>query len=147
MSGARRLLLSGIALTALLAVVALASHAHRPGGGGGGGSAETPKLFFEYGASVLFILFPFGVLAVIWVASLGRRQKLLEGGGRVAVPDDPRLRVVRHPDRVPDPLLRHGPPPPEALASRRRRSRPRALETRTSRRTTRRPASSTGCSR
>src|SRR5580765_7942 len=81
MSGARRLLLSGIALTALLAVVALASHAHRPGGGGGGGSAETPKLFFEYGASVLFILFPFGVLAVIWVASLGRRQKLLEGGG------------------------------------------------------------------
>ena len=81
MSGARRLLLSGIALTALLAVVALASHAHRPGGGGGGGSAETPKLFFEYGASVMFILFPFGVLAVIWVASLGRRQKLLEGGG------------------------------------------------------------------
>jgi hypothetical protein len=81
MSGARRLLLSGIALTALLAVVALASHAHRPGGGSGGGSAETPKLIFEYGASVAFILFPFGVLAVIWVASLGRRQKLLEGGG------------------------------------------------------------------
>jgi hypothetical protein len=81
MSGARRLLLSGIALTALLAVVALASHAHRPGGGSGGGSAETPKLIFEYGASVMFILFPFGVLAVIWVAALGRRQKLLEGGG------------------------------------------------------------------
>ena len=37
MSGARRLVLSGIALTALLAVVALASHAHRPGGGAGGG--------------------------------------------------------------------------------------------------------------
>jgi hypothetical protein len=81
MSGARRLLLSGIALTALLAVVALASHAHRPGGGSGGGSAETPKLLFEYAASVAFILFPLGVLAVIWVASLGRRQKLLEGGG------------------------------------------------------------------
>jgi hypothetical protein len=81
MSGARRLLVSGIALTALLAVVALASHAHRPGGGSGGGSAETPKLIFEYGASVMFILFPFGVLAVIWVAALGRRQKLLEGGG------------------------------------------------------------------
>ena len=96
MSGARRLLLSGIALTALLAVVALASHAHRPGGGGGGGSAETPKLIFEYGASVMFILFPFGVLAVLWVASLGRRQKLLEGGGdRVAVPDDLRLRAGR----------------------------------------------------
>ena len=81
MSGARRLFLSGIARTALLAVVALASHAHRPGGGSGGGSAETPKLIFEYGASVMFVLFPFGVLAVIWVASLGRRQKLLEGGG------------------------------------------------------------------
>src|SRR4051812_11907395 len=81
MSGARRLLLSGVALTALLAVVALASHAHRPGGGSGGGSAEAPKLIFEYGASVAFILFPLGVVAVLWVASLGRRQKLLEGGG------------------------------------------------------------------
>jgi hypothetical protein len=83
MSGARRLLLSGIALTVLLAVVALASHAHRPGGGGGGGSAETPKLIFEYGASVMFILFPFGVLAVLWMAALGRRQKLLESSGSV----------------------------------------------------------------
>ena len=42
--------------------------------------AETPKLIFEYGASVMFILMPFGVLTVLWVASLGRRQKLLEGG-------------------------------------------------------------------
>jgi hypothetical protein len=83
MSGARRLLLSGIALTVLLAVVALASHAHRPGGGGGGGSAETPKLIFEYGASVMFILFPFGVLGVLWMASLGRRQKLLQSGGSI----------------------------------------------------------------
>ena len=80
MSGARRLVLSGIALTALLAVVALASHAHRPGGGSGGGTAETPKLIFEYGASVMFILMPFGILTVLWVASLGRRQKLLESG-------------------------------------------------------------------
>jgi Domain of unknown function (DUF4129) len=83
MSGARRLVLSGIALTVLLAVVALASHAHRPGGGGGGGSAETPKLIFEYGASVMFVLFPFGVLAVLWMASLGRRQKLLQNGGSI----------------------------------------------------------------
>jgi hypothetical protein len=78
MSGSRRLVLSGIALTALLAVVALASHAHRPGGGSGGGSAQTPKLIFEYGASVMFVLMPFGILTVLWVASLGRRQKLLE---------------------------------------------------------------------
>jgi hypothetical protein len=80
MSGSRRLVLSGIALTALLAVVALASHAHRPGGGTGGGSAQTPKLLFEYGATVMFILMPFGILTVLWVASFGRRQKLLEGG-------------------------------------------------------------------
>ena len=82
MSGSRRLVLSGIALTALLAVVALASHAHRPGGGTGGGSAQTPKLIFEYGATVMFILMPFGILTVLWVASFGRRQKLLEGGDR-----------------------------------------------------------------
>jgi Domain of unknown function (DUF4129) len=80
MSGSRRLVVSGIALTALLAVVALASHAHRPGGGTGGGSAQTPKLIFEYGATVMFILMPFGILTVLWVASFGRRQKLLEGG-------------------------------------------------------------------
>jgi predicted outer membrane lipoprotein len=81
MSGSRRLVLSGIALTALLALVALASHAHRPGGGQGGGTSETPKLIFEYGASVMFILLPFGIITVLWVASLGRRQKLLDGGG------------------------------------------------------------------
>jgi hypothetical protein len=80
MSGSRRLVLSGIALTVLLSVVALASHAHRPGGGAGGGTAQTPKLIFEYGASIMFVLLPFGVLIVLWVASLGRRQKLLESG-------------------------------------------------------------------
>jgi len=80
MSGARRLVLSGIALTVLLSVVALASHAHRPGGGAGGGTAQTPKLIFEYGASIMFVLMPFGVLAVLWIASLGRRQKVLDSG-------------------------------------------------------------------
>ncbi|MFL5979702.1 MAG: DUF4129 domain-containing protein [Gaiellaceae bacterium] len=79
MSSGRRLVLSGIALTALLAVVAVASHAHRPGGGSGGGTADAPKLIFEYAASIAFVLFPFGVVAVLWVASVGRRQKLLEG--------------------------------------------------------------------
>jgi hypothetical protein len=80
-NGARRLLLSGVAVTALFALVALASHAHRPGGGTGGGTAHAPKLLFEYAASVLLVLFPLGVVAVVWVASLGRRQRLLEGGG------------------------------------------------------------------
>lgn len=81
MNGARRLVLSGVALTALLAAVAVASHAHRPGGGPGGGTAQTPKLLFEYTASVLFVLLPIGVVVVLWVASLGRRQRLLQGGG------------------------------------------------------------------
>ncbi|MFL5234440.1 MAG: DUF4129 domain-containing protein [Microvirga sp.] len=74
-------MLSGAALTVLLAAVAVASHAHRPGGGSGGGSSDTPRLLFEYTASVLFVLFPIGVLVVLWVMSLGRRQRLLQGGG------------------------------------------------------------------
>jgi len=80
MSGARRLVLSGVALTILLALVAVASHAHRPGGGSGGGSAHAPKLLFEYLASMMFVLFPLGVVVVLWVMSLRRRQQLLEGG-------------------------------------------------------------------
>src|SRR3954447_1643822 len=79
MSSGRRLVLSGIALTALLAVVAVASHAHRPGGGSAAGAADAPKLRCESAASIGFVLFPFGVVAVLWVACVGRRQKLLEG--------------------------------------------------------------------
>jgi hypothetical protein len=73
--------LSGVALTALLAAVAVASNAHRPGGGSGGGTSDTGRVVFEYAASALFVLMPIGVLVVLWVASLGRRQRLLEGGG------------------------------------------------------------------
>lgn len=74
-------MLSGVALTALLAAVAVASHAHRPGGGSGGGTSDTGRVVFEYAASALLVLMPIGVLVVLWVASLGRRQRLLEGGG------------------------------------------------------------------
>jgi hypothetical protein len=80
-NGARRLFLSGIALTALLAFVAVASRAHRPGGSSGGGTAHTPKLLVEYALSALFVLYPLGVIAVVWVLSLRRRQRLLERGG------------------------------------------------------------------
>ena len=80
MTRGRRLALAGTALLALLALVALASHAHRPGGGGGGGSADGARLLVEYVASAMFVLFPVGALIVLWVMSLGRRQKLLEGG-------------------------------------------------------------------
>src|SRR5215210_546460 len=82
MGGARRLVLSGIALTALLAVVALASHAHRPGGSPGGGSGEGSKLLFEYGASMLAVIMVLGALVVVWIASLRRRHQLLTGGSR-----------------------------------------------------------------
>ena len=73
--------MSGAALTVLLAAVAVASHAHRPGGGAGGGASHPSKLVFEYIASVAFVLFPFGVILVLWVASLGRRQRLLQRAG------------------------------------------------------------------
>ena len=43
MSGARKLMLSGIALIALLALVAVASHAHRPGGGNGARPRSTRR--------------------------------------------------------------------------------------------------------
>jgi uncharacterized protein DUF4129 len=79
---ARRLVLSGVAVTALLAAVAVASRAHRPGGGPGGGTSDTPRVVIEYTASALFVLMPLGILVVLWVASMGRRQKLLEGGGQ-----------------------------------------------------------------
>jgi hypothetical protein len=78
---AQRLLLSGVALTALLAAVAVASRAHRPGGGSGGGSADAGRVAFEYAASVMFVLFPLGALVVLWVLSMGRRQKLIEDTG------------------------------------------------------------------
>jgi hypothetical protein len=78
---AQRLLLSGAALTALLAAVAVASRAHRPGGGSGGGSADAGRVAFEYAASVMFVLFPLAALFVLWVLSMGRRQKLLEDTG------------------------------------------------------------------
>lgn len=81
MNRAQRLLLSGVALTALLAAVAVASRAHRPGGGSGGGSADTGRVVFEYTASVMFVLFPLGALFVLWVLSMGRRQKLIQETG------------------------------------------------------------------
>lgn len=81
MNRAQRLLLSGVALTALLAAVAVASHAHRPGGGSGGGSADAGRVVVEYTASVMFVLFPLGALFVLWVLSMGRRQKLVQETG------------------------------------------------------------------
>ena len=79
MSGARKLLLSGAALTALLAFVAIASHAHRPGGGTGGGDAHAPTLIGDYLATIALIIMPVGAVIVIWGLANRRRQQRLSG--------------------------------------------------------------------
>lgn len=79
MSGARKLLLSGAALTALLAFVAIASHAHRPGGGSGGGSAESPTLVGDYLATIALIIMPIGAVLVVWGLANRRKQAALTG--------------------------------------------------------------------
>ena len=79
MNGARRLVLSGAALTALLAVVALASRAHRPGGGTGGGGGHVPELVGEYvGVMMLALMLLLVVLVGFGLAS-DRRRRVLEG--------------------------------------------------------------------
>jgi hypothetical protein len=78
-NGARRLVLSGVALTALLAVVALASRAHRPGGGSGGGGGHVPELVGEYiGVMMLVLMLLLTVLVGFGLAS-DRRRRVLEG--------------------------------------------------------------------
>lgn len=71
--------MSGAVLTALLALVALASRAHRPGGGTGGGGAHVPTLLGEYmGVTMLVLML---IVAVIVGAGLAadRRRRVLEG--------------------------------------------------------------------
>jgi hypothetical protein len=79
MSRTARLVLSGAALTALLAVVAVASHAHRPGGGTTASTPHAPTLLFDYVASAMLVLFPLGALIVVWAMVQGRHQRLLAG--------------------------------------------------------------------
>ena len=79
MSRNARLALSGAALTALLAVVAVASRAHRPGGGTTASTPHPSALLFDYVASAMLVLFPIGVMIVIWAMAQGRHQRLLAG--------------------------------------------------------------------
>jgi hypothetical protein len=74
-----RLVAGGAALTALLAVVAVASRAHRPVGGSAATTPHAPTLLFDYVASGMLVLFPIGVMIVIWAMAQGRHQKLLAG--------------------------------------------------------------------
>src|SRR5207244_9000921 len=72
-----RLALSGVALTALLAVVAVASRAHRPGGDTTASTPHAPTLFFDYVASGMLVLFPLGVIVVMWALVQRRHGRLL----------------------------------------------------------------------
>jgi Domain of unknown function (DUF4129) len=78
-NGARRLLLSGAALTALLALVALASRAHRPGGGTGGGGGHLPPLLLEYAGVVALCVIVIGGALVVWGVADDRRRRTLAG--------------------------------------------------------------------
>lgn len=78
MTRGTRLAMSGIALAALLAVVAVASHAHRPGGATPASTPHAPTLFIDYIASAMLVLFPIGAMVVIWAMAQGRHQKLLD---------------------------------------------------------------------
>jgi hypothetical protein len=72
-------MLSGVGLTALLALVAVASRSHKPGGGSGAAAAHPPRLLWEYLASMLVVLFPVVGILLVWAMAAGRRQKLLAG--------------------------------------------------------------------
>ena len=75
-----KLAVTGAALAALLAVVAIASRAHHPGGGNGAAPTHPPILLAEYAASLMAVLLPIGAIVVIWAWSLRRREALLRGG-------------------------------------------------------------------
>ena len=71
--------MSGVALAALLAVVAVASHAHRPGGATPASTPHTPTLLIDYIGSAMLVLFPIGAMIVVWAMAQGRHQRLLAG--------------------------------------------------------------------
>src|SRR5690242_2941454 len=79
MSNGRRLAYSGVALLALLALVAVASRAHRPGGGAGAPPSNPPTLLIHYLGAAMFILFPFGALLVVWSLAYRRREAAAQG--------------------------------------------------------------------
>jgi len=79
MSNGRRLAFSGAALLALLALVAVASRAHRPGGGAGAPPEHAPTLLIHYLGAAMFILFPFGALLVVWSLAYRRREAAVQG--------------------------------------------------------------------
>ena len=79
MTRGMRFTVAGLALTTLLAVVAVASRAHRPGGGTSASTPHAPTLLIDYVGSAMLVLFPIGVMIVIWAMAQGRHQRLLQG--------------------------------------------------------------------
>ena len=72
-------MLSGVGLAALLAVVAVASRAHKPGGGRSGGGAKVPPVLLEYlGVLAMVTILVGGAVAVFAMAD-NRRRKALAG--------------------------------------------------------------------
>src|SRR5580765_2594241 len=73
----RRLVLSGAGLLALLAVVAVASRAYKPGGGRSGGGAKVPPVLLEYlGVLALVVILVGGAVAVFALADNRRRRAI-----------------------------------------------------------------------
>jgi hypothetical protein len=66
MSNGRRLAVSGAALTALLALVAVGSRAHRPVGGSGAPPSDAPGLLANYSLVALGLVLPLGALLLMW---------------------------------------------------------------------------------
>jgi hypothetical protein len=64
---------------ALLALVAVASRAHRPGGGSGAQTAHAPAVIGDYLATIALIVVPIGSLLVLWGLTQSRRLSALEG--------------------------------------------------------------------
>ena len=116
MNGSRRLLLSGVVLTALLALVALASRAHRPGGGSSGGGGHVPLLIGEYAGVMMLVLMVVTVALAGFGIAGDRHRRLLErrtnwrrtlGGlailavlGFIAFRASDNLHLKRHPQRL-----------------------------------------------
>jgi Domain of unknown function (DUF4129) len=75
----RRLVLSGAALMALLAVVAVASRAHKPGGGTSGGGAKVPPVLLEYLGVLAFVIILVGGAVAVFAMADNRRKKALAG--------------------------------------------------------------------
>jgi len=72
MSNGRRLAVSGVALTALLALVAVGSRSHRADGGSGARPSDAPGLVGNYFLVAIGILLPFGALILVWAFATRR---------------------------------------------------------------------------